>query len=61
MIEEEKRKLDELTKQNDKIRLQYEELQKQKLLKEEAAAKETTNLVPFILVRKQLLSTLSQK
>ena len=45
VIEEEKRKNDELTKSNSKLKQQLEDLQKLKASKEDAAAKEIGNLV----------------
>lgn len=45
VIEEEKRKNDELTKANTKLRQQLEDLHKLKASKEDAAAKEIANLV----------------
>lgn len=61
VIEEEKRKYEEVSKQNNKLKNQYDELFKQKNTAQEASGREIANLVTAPLSRTQPSSTSSQK
>ena len=61
IIEQEKRKNDELTKHNDKLKGQYDELFKQKQHKEDALTKEMANLVFCLLIQTMAINVLQSQ